>query len=120
MHPRLGHVRPTQIDQPLAANHHVCKTRPLLKDDLVAAIAVLKESTAAIEKQANLVRRHGKHPLLDTFKRPPRRLERTTQELVGPIGRKDALELQQLRFAVSAENLVWTLYHFCQLRLPIM
>jgi hypothetical protein len=72
---------------------------------------VLKKSTAAIQRQADLVRRHREHQLLDTLKRQPRGLERTTQALVSPIGRKDSLELQQLRFAVRAKDLVMRLFY---------
>jgi hypothetical protein len=78
---------------------------------LVAAIAALKESTATIEKQADSLQRHREHQLRDTFKCQPRGCERTTQHLIDPIGRKDALEFQQLRFAVSASCPVLVVAH---------
>lgn len=52
------------------------------------------------------MQRHTPYQLLHPFKAKPDRPERAAQDLVAPIGRKDALELQQLRFAVSAGYLV--------------
>jgi hypothetical protein len=102
--PRWDHVRSTKFDQPLAANQHVSRIRPLLEDDLVAIIATLHESTAAVEKQTDSFQRHRDDQLLDTSKRQPRTFERTKRDLIGPIRRKDALELQQLWFAVSTRQ----------------
>ena len=76
-----------------------------MEDDLVAAIRALRESTAAIEKHIDVLQRHQDYQLPNTLKRLPRRFERTTLDLVDSSGRKDALELQQLRFTVSPSNL---------------
>lgn len=104
-HPRWDHVRSTKVDQLLESHQHLSRTRPVLEDDLAAAIRALRESTATIEKHVNVLQRHQDYLLPDTLKRLPRRLERTALDLVDPSGRKDALELQQLRFAVSPTNL---------------
>jgi hypothetical protein len=104
-HPRWDHVRSTKVDQLLEFTQHLLRTRPVLEDDLAAAIGTLKESTAAIEKHIDVLQRHQNFQLPDTFKRLPRRFGRTTLDLVHSSGRKDALELQQLQFAVSPSNL---------------
>jgi hypothetical protein len=104
-HPRWDHVRSTKVDQLLESTQHLSRTRPILEDDLAAAIGALKESTAAIEKHIDVLQRHQDFQLPDTLKRLPRRFGRTTLDLVHSSGLKDALELQQLRFAVSRSNL---------------
>jgi hypothetical protein len=101
-HARWDHVRSTKVDQLLESTHHLSRTRPVLEDDLAAAIAALKESTAAIEKHIDVLQRHQDHQLPNTLKRLPRRF---ALDLVHSSGHKDALELQQLRFAVSPSNL---------------
>ena len=78
-----------------------------MEDDLAVAIGALKESTAVIEKHIDVLQRHQDIQLPDTPKRLPRRFGRTTLDLVHSSGRKDALELQQLQFAVSPSNLTW-------------
>lgn len=101
-YPRWDHVRSTKVDQLLESTQHLLRTRPVLEDDLAAAIGALKESTAAIEKHIDVLQRHQDYQLPDTLKRLPRR---TTLDLVHSSERKDALELQQLRFAVGPSNL---------------
>ena len=104
-HLRWDHVRSTKVDQLLESHQHLSRTRPVLEDDLAAAIRALRESTATIEKHIDVWQRHQDYQLPNTLKRLPRQFERTTLDLVNLSGRKDALELQQLRFAVSPSNL---------------
>jgi hypothetical protein len=104
-HPRWDHVRSTKVDQLLQSSQHLSRTRPVLEDDLAAAIRALKESTATVGKYVDVLQRHQDYRLPDRLKRLPCRFERTTLDLVDSKGRKDALELQQLRFAVSPSNL---------------
>ena len=100
-HPRWDHVRSINIDQIVGTNHRVATTRPLLEDDLVTVIAELKSSTAAIQKQADLLRRHREQRLRNTSQRLPRRSGRPPGDSDGHIGRKDVLALQQLRLALG-------------------
>jgi hypothetical protein len=92
--PRWDHVR---SNQPLAADQCISRTKPLQENDLIGVTATLKESTAAIERQTDSLRRHWECQLPDTFKRLPR---------------GDALELQRLQFAVSSRNLDLASYHY--------
>jgi len=111
-HPRWDHVRSIKVDQLLESTQHLSRTRPVLEDDLAAAIGALKESTAAIEKHIDVLQHHQDYQLPDTLKRLPRRFGRTTLDLVHSNGRRDALELQQLQFAVSPSNLTRALTSF--------
>jgi hypothetical protein len=97
--PRWNHVCSAKLEPSLAANQHLCRTRPLLEEELAAAIATLKESTTAIERHVESL--EGLQ-LPHLFKRKPDRRERAAQDLVTSIGRKDGLEFQRLWFSVSS------------------
>ena len=84
----------------------------MLEDDLATVIAELKESTAATQKQVDLLQRHRERRLQETSERLPRGSGRTSGDSVGHIGRKDVLALQQLRLALGeARDALTSTFH---------
>lgn len=73
----------------------------MVEDDLVAAIATLRGSTLAIERQTELLQSH--HRYLNTFGNQRDEKNQAIQGAAGSIARKELLELQQLALQVSGE-----------------
>ena len=73
----------------------------MVEDDLVAAIATLKESTLAIERQTKLFQSY--HRQLNAFGNQRDEKIQAIHGAAGSIARKEALELQQLALQVSGE-----------------
>lgn len=96
MRTRWSFVRCNKL---LAASHASSTARPLVEDDILSAIARLKESTSAIKKQTELLQSH--HSYLSTLKDQGQAKRQREHGVIASIGRRDALELQQLAFEVS-------------------
>lgn len=68
----------------------------------MAAIAHLDESTAAIEKQSELL--GSQQECLQKLQRQNRQRDQETLNYGNAVGRKDALELQSIRLMVRLSN----------------